>query len=60
MEVRVQCHYDSTFFQRDFENFLIGSLTHTEFADVPALISATSQKNGAVSRNSLVQHEAHR
>ena len=60
MEVRVQCHHDSTFFERDFENFLIGSLTHTEFAGVPTLISTTSQKSSGVSRNTLVEHEPHR
>ena len=59
VKVRVQGHYDSILFQRESEYLLIGGLTHPDFPEVRALMPETAEEGRGVSRNSLIQDQAH-
>ena len=59
VQVRVQGHYDGIPFQRESGYLLIGGLTHPDFPEVDTLMSEPAQVGCGVSRNSLIQDQAH-
>src|SRR5665811_992789 len=59
VKVRVQGHHDGALSQRPREDLIIGGLTHPDFPDMNTFIAEAAQASRGVSRNSLVQDQAH-
>jgi hypothetical protein len=59
VKVSIECHYDRAACQSETQDFFIGRLAHSDFTEMLALMSETSQTGCGVSWNALIQDQAH-